>query len=99
QANIPVPRPRHTLPDYAALIIEDYGDVMLESVIANASDKSVVDGWYQACFEMIRHMLGIKGSKDSLWRTRGFDEAKYRWELEFFHKQFLQQVAGIELTT
>jgi aminoglycoside/choline kinase family phosphotransferase len=95
---IPHPRPVATLPDYTALIIEDYGDVMLESIILAQSDENTIVGWYERCFDILARMLKITGDASVVWKTRAFDAAKYEWELQFFKRQYLDLVCERKLS-
>lgn len=99
--NIPVPRPVLTLPDYAALIIDDYGDTMLESVIlelCSAHSKNEVLAWYDQCFDLIGKFLNIENDRRSVWTQRCFDKDKYSWELHFFISEFLEKAQQFNLT-
>lgn len=98
KAAIAYPKPIVTLPDYAALIIEDYGDIMLESVILKQTDESAIFSWYERCFSILDSMLKIKGEPGCIWKSRAFDFDKYTWELEFFRKQYLEKVCEHKLS-
>ncbi len=96
--NIPVPRPVKVLADYAALIIEDYGNDMLESEVMELSSRKDLTGitsLYQKCFDLIAQMLRIEPKNDQIWTQRSFDEEKYLWELNFFKQQYLEKVLGV----
>ncbi len=98
--NIPVPRLCHAIPDYAALIIEDYGDVMLESRVLDAWDqnrKSEIEAYYLGCFQVITKLIQIPANANEVWCKRAFDVEKYSWELNFFFDQYLSQVLKTEL--
>jgi aminoglycoside/choline kinase family phosphotransferase len=92
---IPAPRTIAALPDFAALIIEDYGDVMMETFALEALQKgqrSEVLQLYHQAFGMLGHFLEITEAGRSHWRERSFDAARLDWELHFFKEQFLEAV-------
>jgi aminoglycoside/choline kinase family phosphotransferase len=94
---IPAPRTIAALPDFAALIIEDYGDVMMETFALEALEKgqrAEVLHLYQQAFRMLGHFLEITESGRSHWKDRSFDAARLDWELHFFKEQFLDAVLG-----
>jgi aminoglycoside/choline kinase family phosphotransferase len=98
---IPAPRTIAALPDFAALIIEDYGDVMMETFALEALEKgqrSEVLQLYHQAFGMLGHFLEITEAGRSHWRERSFDAARLDWELHFFKEQFLEAVLGWTFT-
>jgi len=98
---IPAPRTIAALPDFAALIIEDYGDVMMETFALEALEKgqrAEVLQLYQQAFSMLGHFLEITEAGQSHWRERSFDAARLDWELHFFKEQFLEAVLEWKFT-
>lgn len=96
-----VPRVIATMPDHAALIIEDYGDDMLEGrVFAMAENDEIgpIRTLYKQCSEIIAHFLAIPQQPDATWCKRSFDEERFVWELNFFMQKYAGPVAKIELT-
>jgi len=99
--NVPVPRPVKVIADYAALIIEDYGDIMLESkvmTLSESKDLKTIKSLYKKCFNLIVDMLQIIPDSEQVWTQRSFDQEKYSWELNFFKKQYLEQVLNISFS-
>ena len=96
-----VPRVIAAIPEHAALVIEDYGDVMLEGVVfakAAAGDFASVRTYYRACQEMIAKFLAIPASPTAVWCRRSFDAERLAWELKFFQQHYLDAVLHLKLT-
>ena len=92
---ISAPKTIAALPDFAALIIDDYGDIMMETFAIEAlvkNQRTEVLQLYQQAFHMLRKFLEIKESGQSHWRDRSFDAARFEWELHFYREQFLEAV-------
>lgn len=90
-----------SLPDFAALVIDDYGDITLEWEIkrlikSNELDK--VGALMDQVFAMLANFIAIPRSYGTFTRL-SFDREKYTWELNFFKEKFLIPVAGIIFTT
>ena len=86
-----------TLPDFAALIIEDYGDLMMETKALQSleeGDRSSVLKLYRQSFDFLARFLQITEKGQSNWVDRSFDAARLDWELHFFQEQFLKGVLG-----
>lgn len=95
QYAIPVPEYYCTINDYLSLVIEDYGDVTLESYVSSAIKHNLIErihNIYQECFNLIIKMFNIPYNSTEVWTTRIFDADKYLWELNFFVKHFLVPV-------
>jgi N-acetylmuramate 1-kinase len=84
----------HVIKDHAAIVIEDYGDVMLETKIKNLSFDEMSPLYHKA-MDINAKMLLI--DHDGPWKNKSFDADKYRWELRFFYKHYLQLALGIRL--
>jgi len=96
-----VPRVVKTLPDQAALIIEDYGDLMLETEVfklAESGDVSAIRDLYLKTFHVISRFLGIERTPSSAWCRRAFDAERFSWELRFFMQKYAEPIAGIKLS-
>lgn len=96
-----VPRTVAILPNYAALIIEDYGNVMLENVIQSqikAENYDAIYPTYEKVINLILTMIGIPFEKNSPWCQRSFDQERFLWELNFFKSYFIEQTDLIHLT-
>lgn len=84
-----------TMPDFAALIIEDYGDVMMETQVLKALEDKHVERaveLYQQAFQILGRFLQITEAGSSRWRERSFDAQRLNWELHFFREQYLEGV-------
>ncbi len=96
-----VPQVLATMKDHAALLIEDYGDLMLEGRVyelAEKGDFDAVSGLYRRCAEVVKCFLSIRPDPAAVWCQRSFDTERYVWELNFFAQKYLQAVAGIRFT-
>ncbi len=99
--HISAPQTIAALPDFAALIIEDYGDIMMETFALESLEKNQrapVLSIYQQAFTMLARFLEITESGQSHWRERSFDAARLDWELHFFKEQFLEAVLEWKFT-
>ncbi len=84
-----------TMPDFAALIIEDYGDVMMETHVLKALEENQTERalqLYRQAFQILGRFLQITSTGSSHWRERSFDAQRLNWELHFFREQFLEGV-------
>ena len=103
---IKVPRLVKSMADQAAIIIEDYGNVMLETRVLDLIDSGQRDdvfGLYAQANDILSHLLEIKIPANPredrpVWTKRAFDAERFEWELNFFLKKFVEPVAKIKLT-
>jgi len=98
---IVVPRVLSALPDHAALVIEDYGDRMLEGQVFGLFTQGRIRDalpLYDDCFSIIGRFLAIPQDPAAVWCQRRFDADRYIWELNFFLAKYAGPVAGIKLT-
>jgi aminoglycoside/choline kinase family phosphotransferase len=96
-----VPRVIAALPEHAALVIEDYGDVMLEGIIFDLADKGAyaqVRDLYRQCSTIVARFLAIPPSPQAAWCKRSFDAERFTWELNFFMQKYAAPVAGLRLS-
>jgi len=99
EQNISVPRVIASMPKHAALIIEDYGDQMLENIVfglAAEQNTSMITSHYQSCFDILAHFLKIPQDKNATWCGRAFDQERFEWELNFFADKYLKAALSIE---
>lgn len=97
-----VPRVMATLPDHAALIIEDYGDDMLEGAVftlAQAEKVADVKDLYLEAAKIACRFLTIPHDAGSTWCRRKFDAERFIWELNFFREHYLEAVLNIKFST
>lgn len=97
-----IPRVIKALPEYAALIIEDYGNIMLETLIiekCRLGDEESVTGLYEDSIQIIGKMLNIPAQDQEPWCRRAFDEERFAWELNFFIENYVEPVAQISLNS
>lgn len=97
-SGILVPRVIATMPDHAALIIEDYGDVMLEGKIFHHADRNEygpIRQLYLQASDIIARFLSLTATPDAVWTKRSFDAERFAWELRFFMQQYATPVVGI----
>lgn len=98
---IPVPRVIASMPDHAALVIEDYGDLMLENTVFTLAEQShdvEIANLYKSCFGILSKFLSIPQVPESAWCSRAFDKERFEWELNFFADKYLKAAAGIEFS-
>lgn len=100
QNQIFVPKLFQALPDLGFLVIEDYGDTMIETRLLSSlakDDISTATSIYNSCFEVLVKFLKIKSPDRAVWKTRRFDLEKYQWELDFFLKKFFEPLVETSL--
>lgn len=93
-----VPRVICTMPDFAALVIEDYGDLMLETKARLLLEKGQMDDLeqlYEQAFSILGAFLKIPLNPDHIWTRRQFDAERLSWELRFFRQQYLEKTIGL----
>lgn len=96
-----VPKTVCTLPKYAALLIEDYGDLMMESQVKawkkNTQLADTVQLYHRAC-AIVRQMIHLRPDPQAIWCQRRFDQERFVWEMNFFAKHYLQQARNIKFS-
>ena len=95
-----VPRVIATMPEHAALVIEDYGDDMLEGRVFGMAERDefgLIRTLYRQCSEIVTKFLAIPQQPDATWCKRSFDEERFAWELNFFMQKYAIPVAKITL--
>ncbi|MFW7378280.1 MAG: aminoglycoside phosphotransferase family protein [Oligoflexus sp.] len=98
ESRIFVPQTVCTLPEYAALLIEDYGDLMMESQVKDyLGENATVEAFklYERAIYIVRQMLNIQADPQAVWCQRRFDQERFVWEMNFFAKHYLQQARNI----
>ena len=101
---VKVPRLVKSMPAQAAIIIEDYGNVMLETRVVQwlgEGEHDKVFELYSSANQILIHFLEIKVPTDlrqerPVWTRRAFDMERFEWELNFFHKKFVEPVARMK---
>jgi aminoglycoside/choline kinase family phosphotransferase len=91
-----VPKVVTLMPDFAALIIQDYGDVMLESevtALAAAGKRQEILDIYGQSIEVLASLLKIPFKSEEVWCQRKFDAERYVWEMKFFLANYINLVA------
>ena len=91
--NIKAPSSKYTLKDYAAIIIDDYGDNMLESSIKTALEEEnlhQVEILLEKSLDLILDMIAMPPIQSSPWKHLSFDKEKYVWEFNFFKEKYLE---------
>lgn len=90
-----VPKPVATIKDYGAIVIDDYGDEMLETRALKAhrnSNLSQVLPLYSKCLDILKHFVALRPAGSPSWTKRSFDEARFLWELDFFVTKYVEGV-------
>ena len=96
-----VPRVIATMPDHAALVIEDYGDLMLETKVYDLAENYGAEHVHQLfvkAFQVISKVIGIPRENSAAGCRRAFDADRFAWELRFFMQKYALPIAGISLT-
>lgn len=96
-----VPRVIASMPAHAALIIEDYGDLMLENTVFRLAEeqKTVeIKDLYHDCFAILAKFLTIEQDPTATWCQRAFDQERFAWELNFFVEKYLVAALGLNLS-
>lgn len=97
---IPVPQLITSIHEYAALIIEDYGDTMLETLTLKAwqnEQLETISNKYQNAFDLIAKMMAIPVDPKQVWTSRAFDKERLSWELRFFNQEFFDKALNSPL--
>ncbi len=92
-----IPTPKVVLEDYAAIVIEDYGDTMLEKLVRDQQKAPLSDEIkkrYDSAFGILAKFLRLPPEENCIWCDRAFDTERLKWELDFFKEEFLEAVAG-----
>ena len=97
---IRVPKTIAKIPAYAAIIIEDYGNIMMESQAIHAlkeGNLKAIKKLYESSFSILKKFLGIQPTDSAPWCKRRFDSERFQWELDFFVKEYLENVLNITM--
>jgi aminoglycoside/choline kinase family phosphotransferase len=89
------------LAEHAAIIIDDYGDLMLETIALELAKKNSVNSalpLYRKSLQTVGRFLSIKASPGDVWVNRAFDQDRFEWELNFFVSKYLLPVAHYQLS-
>lgn len=89
------------LADHAAIIIDDYGDRMLETLALDCGKKGNLNSilpLYRRSLQTVAGFLRIKATPGDIWTSRAFDAERFEWELKFFVNKYLGPVAHYKLS-
>ena len=89
------------LSEYAAILIDDYGDVMLETATLDFYKKSNINGclpMFEGALRTIGQFLAIPATPGNIWTKRSFDRDRFVWELRFFLAKFLEPIGHYTLS-
>jgi aminoglycoside/choline kinase family phosphotransferase len=92
-----VPKLRCALPELRCIVIEDYGDLMLQDSVTNHLVEArfdEVEELYLGCADIISKFLKLPSSLSPYWQNRSFDFEKFNWELRFFVQQYLNPICS-----
>jgi aminoglycoside/choline kinase family phosphotransferase len=93
---ISAPRCVAALKEHAAILIEDYGDLMLETVALGAQKNGNILqslDLFRRSLEAVARFLNIKPMPGTVWTQRKFDHERFAWELRFFVTKYLVPIA------
>lgn len=100
-SGVPVPKVVEVLPKEASIIIQDYGDMTIETeALRLSAQKKALElkKLYLQLFDLIATMLSIPSTDSSVWCKRAFDAAKLHWEIEFFLRHYASPIAGLNFS-
>lgn len=95
QVKIFYPKPISKLEEHGALIIEDYGDVMVETQVLEWIKSNKIKDivlLYEKTMDIISKFFSIQKSPTKIWCQRSFDKERYIWELNFFKSKFIENI-------
>lgn len=94
---LPVPHVYAHHPSEGLIVLEDLGDELLETVIAQADEKQIRELYAHAVDLLIRMRAAVLESGSTCGAfDLAFDQAKLLWEMDFFVTHFIKGLAGIE---
>ncbi|MDB2447006.1 phosphotransferase [bacterium] len=86
-----------SIPSINALVIEDFGNLMLENFSEVESTENT-QKIYEKALDVIVQMLDIERDDSHVWTTRSFDTEKLSFELNFFKTHYLEKALNIDLS-
>jgi aminoglycoside/choline kinase family phosphotransferase len=98
---IAAPRCVAALKEHAAILIEDYGDLMLETVALGAhKDGNMLKSMplFKKSLAVVACFLNIKATPGAVWTKRQFDRERFAWELRFFVTKYLSPIARYQFS-
>jgi aminoglycoside/choline kinase family phosphotransferase len=101
EQGLKVPNLVKSIPELNAIIIEDYGDVMLQDRVTQLlveGQFAKVEEYYLKCADSIVSLLKVPQSAADRWLDRSFDYDKLHWELSFFVENYLRPVFETSLS-
>ena len=93
EAGIFYPKPISKLKEHGAIIIQDYGDVMVETKVLDwikSNKHTDIDRLYEDIIKIITKFFLIKKDPTKVWCQRSFDKERYIWEMNFFKNKFIE---------
>ncbi len=99
RAGLPVPAIYLDAPDARSLVLEDFGDRLLEDAVADEGFPRTVP-LYEGCVEILVRLQadGTAGLDDRAQAKRlQFDVAKFAWEIDFFFEHAVRGFGGLRL--
>jgi aminoglycoside/choline kinase family phosphotransferase len=100
-SGILAPKTVAILREHGSLIIDDYGDDMLETLALEEKKNGNISNTlslYADCIQTLSKMISIRPVGAPSWTRRSFDEARFIWELDFFVQKYLEGVCGRSLS-
>ena len=90
------------LADYAALLIDDYGDTMLETAALTSAKNGSINNclpFFDASLQTVGRFLAIPATPGNVWTKRAFDRDRFVWELRFFISKYLEPIGRYTLSS
>lgn len=99
QAGVPVPQIYHFSKQQQCLLLEDFGDCLLEQAVRKKEETDVLRLYTLALEEIFKmQFLASKPNPDCVAFSLAFDEEKLAWELNFFLEHTLRGWLGAKFT-
>ena len=98
-AGLPVPRILATEGRHGLMLFEDVGDLRLQDWLADRPAAEVREAYLRAARLIVRIQAATKQAlgAGSICSVMAFDEAKLRWELDFFFANYFDRYLSLRL--
>lgn len=100
EAGLPVPKILKVSGSDRALLIEDVGDTRLQDWLQTCDPTQARRAYEDALGFIVKLQEATEraNASESICSRLAFDEAKLRWELDFFSENFFNRYLGLELS-
>src|SRR5262249_22587278 len=100
EAGLPVPKIVDVVGSAGLMLIEELGDCKLQDWLGKSSPAERAEAYRHAVGLIVRiqELTGRVLASESICSKLAFDEAKLRWELDFFFKHYFKGHLGVDLS-